>query len=65
MKFTSSEKGKIITENVVETTLHFQKRLEKVLLFLKNKTICRGKSKRKYRVFAYFYRIEFQQRGEK
>ena len=65
MNFTSSEKGKIITDNVVETTLNFQKRLEKVLKFLSNKSICRGRAERKYKVNGFFYRIEFQQRGKK
>ena len=63
MNFTASEKGKIITDNVVETTIQFQKRLEKVLKFLQKKSICRGRAKRKYKVVGFFYRIEFQQRG--
>ena len=64
MNLTPSEKGKIITENVVETTLNFQKRLEKVLKFMTTKSICRGNSEKKYKVSGFFYRIEFQQRGK-
>ena len=56
-----SEKNKIISENVVQSTVHFQKRVEK-LFYLMQTDFFDG-SKEAYHVSSYFYRIEFQQRG--
>ena len=58
---TDSEKNKIISENVVQSTLHFQKRIEK-MFYLMQQDFFEGK-KESYHVSSYFYRIEFQQRG--
>ena len=58
---TPQERNKLISENVVQSTLHFQKRIEKeikLMTFLKFfDDDC------PYSVSSYFYRIEFQQRG--
>ena len=56
-----SEKNKLISENVVQSTLHFQKRMDK-LFHLMQYDFFDG-SKEAYHVFSYFYRIEFQERG--
>ena len=56
-----STKNKIISENVVQSTLHFQKRIEK-LFHLMGYDFFEG-SNNCYHVSSYFYRIEFQQRG--
>ena len=58
---SSAEKNKIISENVVQTTLHFQRRIEKIYSLMKYDFF--NGSKNTYHVSSYFYRIEFQQRG--
>ena len=63
MDISQSERNKIISENVVQTTIHFQKRLEKILTLLSNEGFGHRNSARNYSVSSYFYRIEFQQRG--
>ena len=60
-KLTKSEKNKLISENVVQSTLHFQKRVDK-MFSLMQKDFFEGASET-YHVSSYFYRIEFQQRG--
>ena len=58
---SQSEKNKIISDNVVQSTLHFQKRVEKLFYLMQNDFF--DGSKEAYHVSSYFYRIEFQQRG--
>ena len=56
-----SEKNKLIAENVVQTTLHFNKRIEKLFRIMQSDFF--DGSSEAYHVSSYFYRIEFQQRG--
>ena len=58
---SQSAKNKIISENVVQSTLHFQKRIEKLFYLMKYDFF--DGSNDAYHVSNYFYRIEFQQRG--
>ena len=53
-----SERNKIISENYVQTTIHFQKRIEKLFALMQHESFFGP-----YHVAYYFYRIEFQQRG--
>ena len=62
MNFTATERNKIITENVVQTTVAFERRLQKVLQYLTNHGLRGQKTGQKYLVKDYFYRIEFQMR---
>ena len=55
------EKNRLISENVVQSTLHFQKRIDKIFTLMKH-DFFKGISET-YQVSSYFYRIEFQQRG--
>ena len=55
------EKNKLISENVVQSTLHFQKRIDKIFTLMKH-DFFKGIPET-YQVSSYFYRIEFQQRG--
>ena len=58
---SKAEKNKLLSENVVQTSLHFHKRIEKMFLLMKD-DFFDGPNK-KYHVNSYFYRVEFQQRG--
>jgi hypothetical protein len=58
---SQSAKNKIISENVVQSTLHFQKRMDKLFHLMKDDFF--DGTKDVYHVSSYFYRIEFQQRG--
>ena len=75
---SASEKNRLITENVVQSTLHFQKRIEKLLPkiiepgFLEHsgsseEVIEDGQEtdsvNKEKKTPSYFYRIEFQARG--
>ena len=60
-ELSDAEKNKILAENVVQTTLHFQKRIEKMFSIMKY-DFFQG-SNDTYHVSSYFYRVEFQQRG--
>ena len=60
MNFTQTEKNKLIADNVTQTTVHFERRLQKIIQFLKNEGFGDETSKQKYFVSEYFYRIEFQ-----
>ena len=70
---TASEKSKLITENVVQSTLHFQKRIEKILRKIIDPGFLEVKDDKsqgnetdnneEWRTPSYFYRIEFQARG--
>ena len=55
------EKNRLISDNVVQSTLHFQKRVDK-LFPLMQRDFFEG-DQEVYHVSSYFYRIEFQQRG--
>ena len=58
---SNAEKNKLISDNVVQSTVHFQKRIEKMFSLFKYNFFDR--SKETYHASSYFYRIEFQQRG--
>ena len=58
---SQSAKNKIVSENVVQSTLHFQKRMDKLFHLMKDDFF--DGTKDAYHVSSYFYRIEFQQRG--
>ena len=51
----------MLAENFVQSTLHFQKRVDKIFSLMKHKFF-KG-STHNYHVTSYFYRVEFQQRG--
>ena len=55
------QKNKLISENVVQSTLHFQKRIEKMFSLMKNDFF--GDETEPFHVSSYFFRVEFQQRG--
>ena len=55
------QKNKMISENVVQSTLHFQKRIEKELKLMTHSKFFHDNCP--YSVSSYFYRVEFQQRG--
>ena len=57
-----SWKNKLISENVVQSTLHFAKRTDKIMSLLqKDGFFTHGGVK--YAAESYFYRVEFQARG--
>jgi hypothetical protein len=58
-----AEKNKLVSENYVQSTLHFQKRIEKIFTLMKYDNFFGDSGNDKYHVSSYFYRIEFQQRG--
>ena len=58
---TPQEKNKLISENVVQSTLHFQKRIEKELKLMTMPNFFDNDCP--YKVSSYYYRVEFQQRG--
>ena len=58
---SKSEKNRIISTNVVQTTLHFNKRIEKFFHLIQGDFFVGARDS--YHVSSYFYRIEFQQRG--
>ena len=62
-KLSSNQKNKLIAENYVQATLHFQKRIEKIFSLMKYDNFFNDSEDKKYYVSSYFYRIEFQQRG--
>ena len=55
---SNGERNKIITENAVQSTVHFQKRIEKLFILFKYDDIFEG-----FHVSDFYYRIEFQARG--
>ena len=66
MKFIEEQepswKNKLISENVVQSTIHFSKRTSKIMSLLqKNGIFSHGNVK--YSADSYFYRVEFQARG--
>ena len=60
-QLTTQQRNKLISENVVQSTLHFQKRIEKELKLMTYKNFLDESSP--YHVSSYFYRVEFQMRG--
>ena len=58
----TAEKNKLISDNVVQSTLHFSKRTDKLMSLLKGGGIFFHNGE-EYVVDSYFYRIEFQARG--
>ena len=58
-----TQKNKLITENYVQSTLHFQKRIEKFFSLMKYDNFFSNSGDKRYHVSSYFYRVEFQQRG--
>ena len=60
-ELTQQQRNKLISENVVQSTLHFQKRIEKELKLMTFSKFFDDDCP--FSVSSYFYRIEFQQRG--
>jgi hypothetical protein len=60
-KLTPAEKNKLVSENVIQSTLHFQKRIEKELKLMTYPNFFDEDCP--YSVSSYYYRVEFQQRG--
>ena len=58
---TTPERNRLISENVIQSTLHFQKRIEKELNLMTYEKFFDDDCP--YSVKSYFYRVEFQQRG--
>ena len=58
---SNTEKNKLISENTVQSTMHFQRRVEK-LFGLMGYDFFEGNNEA-YHVSSYFFRVEFQQRG--
>merc|ERR1712121_4192 len=63
MNISQTEQNKIIAENVVQTTVYFEKRLQKIISLLSNEGFGIDNSSQNWLMSSYFYRIEFQQRG--
>ena len=61
-EMTIQEKNRLISENVVITTLHFNKRFQKLFSLMKL-DFFKGKNV-SYHVASFFFRLEFQMRGE-
>ena len=58
---SDKEKNKLISENVVQSTVHFQKRIEKMFALMGYDFF--GEGKEMYHASSYFFRVEFQARG--
>ena len=58
---TATEKNNIISQNVVISTIHFQKRIDKLFTIMQKNFF--NNRKGAYHVASYYYRVEFQQRG--
>ena len=59
---SSAWRNKLISENVVQTTLYFSKKTDKIMSLLQKQAIFEHANV-EYRVIHYFYRVEFQARG--
>ena len=57
---SESERNKIISRSAVQSTVHFQKRIEKIFQLLKHDDIFEGLT-----VQDFYYRIEFQGKLQK
>ena len=62
MELSQTEQNRIITENVVQTTVTFERRLQKLMALLTNQHFTTTKSGKRMFVEDFFYRIEFQLR---
>ena len=60
-KMTDREKKKLISDNVVISTMHFHKRFQKLFSLMKYDFF--ESSDTAYHVSSFFFRVEFQQRG--
>ena len=60
-EMSDKQKRKLISENHVQTTCHFQKRMEKLFSIMGYDFFQVGE--KMYHVSSYFFRIEYQQRG--
>ena len=56
---TNAWRNKIISENVVQSTVHFSKRTDKIMAILQKEGLFTHLGTT-YRVNNYFYRVEFQ-----
>ena len=61
-KQSQSWRNKLLHDNVVQSTIHFNKRVEKIIAYLNKNPLLEHKGI-KYRVSSYFSRKEFQARG--
>ena len=61
-KLPATEKNKLISENVTQSTMHFAKRTDKLMSIL-NKGGMFVHDGKDFKVDSYFYRVEFQARG--
>ena len=57
-RMNSSEKNKLLSDNPVISTLHFQKRVEKLFDYFKNPEVFKP-----YFMKDFYLRVEFQARG--
>ena len=55
-------KNKLVSDNVVQSTIHFARRTGKIMSLLQNDGIFTRENV-KYKADSYFYRVEFQARG--
>ena len=60
-EMTVTEKNKLISENVVQSTLHYNKRFQKLFTLMRSNFF--KSDDNSYHVSSYFFRVEFQQRG--
>ena len=60
-EMSQKEKNRMIAENTVQTTIHFQKRIDKIFSLVQGNFF--DTTNNLYHVVSYYYRIEFQQRG--
>ena len=60
-KLSCQEKNKLISDNPVQSTVHFQKRIEKMFSIMGYDFF--GDEEQVYHASSYFFRVEFQQRG--
>ena len=59
-------KNKLVGDNVVQSTIHFQKRTQKLISLMQNEDfydVSKDGTKTYFGVKHYFYRVEFQARG--
>ena len=59
---SSAWKNRLISENVVQSTVHFSKRTDKIISMLTKLKVFQHDGVT-YEVSSYFYRVEFQARG--
>ena len=59
---TPAWKNKLLSKNVVQSTIHFSKRTDKLMSLLQKSGVFEHNGV-PYKVVSYFYRVEFQARG--